>query len=712
MRLENPLNRRCFEKDSAGRRAKDRPAFVVAALFALLVLGTLVVTGLAMGDRPARASGEPGVALGAEAADATAGALAGGPESVAAGSGSIAIKLAPGARLVEKADGTLTVVQDWASLAAAGVDAPGLGLNETDRLGRLGISVLEPAAADASGAGDGMDLETAARALTLMPGVLWAEVSRPIHACLVPNDPYYPGGAYTPLGQWGLSRVGLPAAWDITTGSADVTVAVLDSGLNRDAPDFSGRIVSPYSVLSDSPVWPAWQDSLGHGTGVAGVAVARGNDGQGIAGAAWNVKVMPVKISQAGDSDTTILAKAIEYAADHGADVINISFSGGQTSQTLTAAVAYALAKGAVIVAAAGNDGAWSVSYPAALPGVIAVGATSRTDTRWPGSNAGAALDLVAPGDDIISYSLSSAGSFAYWDGTSLSSPLVAGVAALMLSVDPSLTPGQITDIINETAEDLGASGWDQEFGWGLLDADEAVARAAGGAGTTTTTTLAATTTTTTLTTTTSTTTTTTTELPSTTTTTTGSSSTTTTQPHFADVSEESTIYWNEIGYLASLGAVSGSGDGLFRPGDSLMRQQFAKIIVRSLDYVVTGSEDCPFVDVAAQIGTDPFYPYYYVAVAYQHGITKGTNSTHFSPYRTLTRAQMITMVARAAGLAEPPAAYTPPFSRFSTVHYPSARAAAYAGLLDGLAGMGPSYDFTAPATRGEVCALVYALLQ
>jgi len=187
---------------------------------------------------------------------------------------------------------------------------------------------------------------------------------------------------------------------------------------------------------------------------------------------------------------------------------------------------------------------------------------------------------------------------------------------------------------------------------------------------------------------------------------------TTTTQVRFADVSQATTPYSVEIDHLASLGIVSGSGDGLFHPGDSLKRQQFAKIIVRACDYTVTGSEICPFVDVARQTGTDPFYPYYYVAVAYHEGVTNGTDATHFSPFRTLTRAQMITMVARAAGLQEPPSSYQPPFATFSGVHYAPARAAAYAGLLDGLVGMGAGYDFSAPATRGEVCAVIYAFLQ
>ena len=182
-----------------------------------------------------------------------------------------------------------------------------------------------------------------------------------------------------------------------------------------------------------------------------------------------------------------------------------------------------------VIVAAAGNDNGGPVDYPAAYPGVIAVGATDSSDARCSFSNTGAALDLVAPGSNILSYGSGSTATFKSWQGTSLSSsPLVAGVVALMRSANSSLTPGEITDILYHTADDLGAGGWDRDFGWGLVDADEAIAQAVNG-GTTTTTTVPPSTTTTT-------------EPPSTTTTE-PPSTTTTTEPRFADVSAESTPY-------------------------------------------------------------------------------------------------------------------------------------------------------------------------
>ena len=127
----------------------------------------------------------------------------------------------------------------------------------------------------------------------------------------------------------------------------------------------------------------------------------------------------------------------------------------------------------------------------------------------------------------------------------------------------------------------------------------------------------------------------------------------------------------------------------------------------------VTGAEVCPFTDVAKGLdANDPFYPDKYVAVCAAHGITTGKTPTTFNPTGNMTRAQLITMVARAADLPEPPPDYAPAFVDFSPDHYPWARKAAHAGLLEGLAGMGSGYDFLRPATRGEVCVLLYNLLR
>lgn len=649
------------------------------------------------------------VVLSAPASEAFAGGGADVRPETHENTGRIAIKLAPGTRLVDTLDGGLAVIRDWPSLDVS--DVTGVAsLEAVGELESLGITILEPVASGTSAPGSRVDLANAATALRFQPGVMWAEVSSPVYACLVPNDPYYPAAGGS-IGQWGLERVGFPEAWDITVGSHEVVVAVLDTGINPDIADFSGRIVSPYSVLSDSNQWPSWRDDseAGHGSAVAGIAAAQGNNAAGIAGAAWNVKIMPVKISDNGESDTLLLAEAIEYAASQGADVINVSFAtppGSTAGQTLKSAVASAVAKGAVIVAAAGNWGDTSVGYPAGLPGVVGVGATDSSDALWTqddeASNTGSDLDIAAPGGRILSYYKASGERFGYYGGTSMASPLVAGAAALMLSAEPSLTAEDLVEILTDSADDLGGSGWDEEFGWGLLDAAEAVSEARDStspSSTSSTTTTDATSTTTTT-------------VPSSTTTTTVPSTTTTTlvaEPRFADVNEYSTPYWYEIEYLASMGVVNGFSDGLFRPADQIKRQQFAKMITLAAGCTVTEDDTCPFIDVERVPGD--LYPYHYVAEAYQCGFTQGTTPVHFSPYRTLTRAQLITMVVRAAELPEPPAAYTPPFGNFSATHYPFARKAAYAGLLDSVSAMGSDYDFLAPATRAEVCLLLYGLL-
>jgi uncharacterized protein YkwD len=211
---------------------------------------------------------------------------------------------------------------------------------------------------------------------------------------------------------------------------------------------------------------------------------------------------------------------------------------------------------------------------------------------------------------------------------------------------------------------------------------------------------------------------TTTTTAPPTTTTTTAPPPTTTTTvaappaaPTFSDVGAGS-LYAAEIGLLAGRGVVNGYGDGTFGPDDSVTRQQFAKMIVLTLGYSVSLSAS-GFTDVEPKLGAgDPLYPSGYIAVCAAAGITRGKTSDTFDPYGQITRAQLITMVARAAQLPAPPWGYDPPFADFSPDHYPWAVRAAYAGLLDGLVDAGPGFDFWAPATRAEVCLLLSGLLE
>jgi hypothetical protein len=181
----------------------------------------------------------------------------------------------------------------------------------------------------------------------------------------------------------------------------------------------------------------------------------------------------------------------------------------------------------------------------------------------------------------------------------------------------------------------------------------------------------------------------------------------------FSDVS--GSPYSAAIYDLAGRGIIAGFEDGTFRPNAAVTRQQFAKMIVKALGLSVTGSETCPFSDVALQTGGDPFYPSKYVAVCALHGITAGKTATTFDPSSTITHQQLITMVTRAVDPDDPPASYTPAFTstQFSLPeHYANARRAAYAGLLDGLQGIGSDYSFGGPSTREECAQILYNLPQ
>src|SRR5680860_677197 len=487
----------------------------------------------------------------------------------------------------------------------------------------------------------------------------------------IPNDPKWDW-------QWGFAAAEFPGAWDVVTGDPGVVIAVLDTGVVRDVPDLQGRIVHPYSVEYETSDWPAWEDIVGHGTRVATVAAAEGDNGVGMAGAAWGVKVMPVHLSDADHFALSDELKGIMWALDHGADIINISAGSLESSALEQDVMQQVREAGILVVAAAGNGGeVGPVQYPAAYPEVLAVGATNSDDDRASFSSGGEGLGMMAPGVALVCYGANEVSYFLdQASGTSFAAPLVSGAAALLLSVDPTLSPQELTTILTSSAEDLGPAGWDEDYGWGQLDAAAAVASLNGG-GETTTTTEPASTTTTEVTTTTTTTTTevtttttivppptattvpsgTTTEAPSTTTTTTEAPSTTTTAPStttttiprtfFTDV-ESDHPYYEAIVASARAGVVSGYGDGRFGPDDALTRQQFTKMILRTLKAPVSEKDVCRFGDVGRS-GADQLYPDNYVAAAERWGITKGTSvdPPRFAPYDLITRAQAITMVVR-----------------------------------------------------------------
>ena len=290
----------------------------------------------------------------------------------------------------------------------------------------------------------------------------WAEVTA------IPNDPGFSN-------QWHLQKISAPAGWEITTGSPSVTVAIVDSGIDSNHPDLQSKIVTGYNFVENNT---DTDDVDGHGTAVAGAAAAMTNSGIGVAGVAWANTVMPLLVVDAGGYATYgDVVEAIIYAADHGAKVINLSLGGPSYSSSLQNAINYAWNKGVVIVASAGNESTSAPLYPAALNNVIAVSASDQSDNLASFSNFGSWVDVAAPGTFI--YTTNNGGSYGSWHGTSFSSPLVAGLAALIFSLNPNLTSAQVVDILRSSADDLGAGGFDPSFGYGRINVARALETAA-----------------------------------------------------------------------------------------------------------------------------------------------------------------------------------------------------------------------------------------
>jgi serine protease len=341
----------------------------------------------------------------------------------------------------------------------------------------------------------GRDPQAAAQQLRQDRRVRFAEPNGRVTSFALATDPYF-----SPY-QWNLSDTGygirVPSAWDRTMG-AGVTVAVVDTGIAYE--EYGG--FKPAPELMSTSFAGGWDfinndahpnDDNGHGSHVAGIIASGTNNGFGCAGIAPEARLMPIKVLNAdGTGPTSLLAEGIRYAADHGAQVINVSLGTAQSSEALREAVLYARGKGCVIVAAAGNDGGSSPVYPAAYAGVINVGASRFDGQRTFYSNFGPTLSVVAPGGDpkvdqnndgfndgILQQTFSKDHpdqfGFYFKAGTSQAAPHVTGVAALVLSAQPGLTPDRVQEAIERTATDLGPPGRDDQFGYGLVNAAAAV---------------------------------------------------------------------------------------------------------------------------------------------------------------------------------------------------------------------------------------------
>ena len=275
-----------------------------------------------------------------------------------------------------------------------------------------------------------------------------------------------------------LDAVRLSQAWSITHGSRAIRIAIVDTGVDLDHPDLAPRIVTGKDFVNGdgSP-----DDDAGHGTMVAGIAAATPNNGFGIAGAAWDASIIPVKVLDAtGEGTDAEVASGISWAADQGAAVINLSLGGPGDSPVLQQAVQYALAKDALVVAAAGNSASSEPSYPAAYPGVLAVASTDDAGESSSFSNHAPWVDLAAPGEEIFSTVPGDRGTdrYATGSGTSFASPLVTGIAALVRAVNPGWSQTQVASRLEASARDLGPRGIDDSYGHGLVDAAAALGAA------------------------------------------------------------------------------------------------------------------------------------------------------------------------------------------------------------------------------------------
>jgi subtilisin family serine protease len=240
-------------------------------------------------------------------------------------------------------------------------------------------------------------------------------------------------------------------------------VAVVDTGVDPSQPDLAGRLAPGYDFVNgDSD--PG--DDNGHGTAVAGIVAAAGNNHIGVAGYCWRCRVMPLKVLDAnGGGFASDVARAVVWAGDHGARVINTSLGGPVEDAALAAAAQYAQLRGALLVAAAGNDSSSQLDYPAALPAVVSVGASNQADALYPFSNQGAAV--AAPGENTTT---ARGGGYETFLGTSSAAPVVSGIAGLLFSLVPSATPAQVTGALEQSATPIAG------VTFGRVDAQRALA--------------------------------------------------------------------------------------------------------------------------------------------------------------------------------------------------------------------------------------------
>ena len=315
---------------------------------------------------------------------------------------------------------------------------------------------------------------TVSQAITILKKIEGVDYAEPNGICymdLVPNDTDYANR------QWAPQLTGAEEAWDITTGDNSIIIAVTDTGVEGTHPDLSGKVKRGWDTYNNMAILSGTDSSVNsHGTHCAGIAAAIGNNSQGIAGVAWGCEVMPIKMCKDDPNYTASwsdMAEAFIWAADNGAHIISCSFGGKYYSQTMKDSIDYAVNQGCTMFASMGNSAIDEVRYPAGYQSVIAVGATNAHDEIADFSTTGSHMSICAPGVEI--YSTIPGGGYDYKSGTSMACPFAAGTAALLLSNDFTLSPYEIKTRLEESAVDLGMTGFDSIYGNGRVDINAAL---------------------------------------------------------------------------------------------------------------------------------------------------------------------------------------------------------------------------------------------
>ena len=305
--------------------------------------------------------------------------------------------------------------------------------------------------------------------VTNKDGIKYAEKNATHRTQLTPNDPKFDQ-------QYAPQQVKSDQAWDTTLGSSDVTIAVVDTGAQYTHPDLQANYKSDpgYDFVDDDtdPAPDVPQDEY-HATHVSGCAAAVVDNGTGVAGQGNSSLINGRALDESGSGSTSDIADAVKWAADQGADIINMSLGGGGYTSTMKNAVSYAQDNGSLIICAAGNNGSSSVSYPAAYSECMAISAVNNNENLASFSQYGDKVELCAPGVDILSTTTETRGSYEKLSGTSMATPVTSGVAGLTLAKWSSLTNSELRSHLKNTAEDIGLS--ENKQGAGQADAYAAV---------------------------------------------------------------------------------------------------------------------------------------------------------------------------------------------------------------------------------------------